>query len=102
MDPEGRLLLCQHGERRVARMEKDGSFTVMADRFEGKRFNSPNDLVLAKQRRALLHRSPLRHEKRRRSRTRLITAFTAATPSGTVEPHHQGHPLAQWHRPQPG
>ena len=48
IDPEGRLLLCQHGERRVARMEADGSFTVVADQFEGKRFNSPNDLVLAK------------------------------------------------------
>lgn len=48
IDPEGRLLLCQHGERRVARMEADGSFTMVADQFEGKRFNSPNDLVLAK------------------------------------------------------
>jgi gluconolactonase len=48
IDPEGRLILCQHGERRVARMESDGTFTVLADRFEGKRFNSPNDLVLAK------------------------------------------------------
>jgi gluconolactonase len=48
VDAEGRLLLCQHGERRVARMEADGSFTVLADQFEGKRFNSPNDLVLAK------------------------------------------------------
>jgi gluconolactonase len=48
IDPEGRLILCQHGERRVARMESDGTFTVLADRFEGKRFNSPNDLVLAR------------------------------------------------------
>jgi gluconolactonase len=48
VDTEGRLILCQHGERRVARMETDGSFTVLADRFDGKRFNSPNDLALAK------------------------------------------------------
>lgn len=48
IDPENRLILCQHGERRVARMESDGSFTVLADRFEDKRFNSPNDIVLAK------------------------------------------------------
>lgn len=46
LDAEGRLVLCQHGERRVARLEKDGSFTPLAENFEGKRFNSPNDLVM--------------------------------------------------------
>jgi gluconolactonase len=46
VDSEGRLVMCQHGERRVARLEKDGkTVTVLADKFEGKRFNSPNDLV---------------------------------------------------------
>ena len=44
-DSRGRLLLCQQGERRLARYE-NGTFTVLADRFEGKRFNSPNDLVV--------------------------------------------------------
>jgi len=44
-DSRSRLVLCQHGERRVARLEKDGSFAVLADRYQGKRFNSPNDLV---------------------------------------------------------
>jgi gluconolactonase len=48
VDAKGNLVLCQHGERRVARLEKDGSFTALADRFDGKRFNSPNDLVIAK------------------------------------------------------
>jgi gluconolactonase len=48
VDAQGRLVLCQHGERRIARLEKDGSFTSLADKFEGKRFNSPNDLVIAK------------------------------------------------------
>jgi gluconolactonase len=48
VDAEGRLLICQHGERRVARVEKDGSQTALADKFEGKRFNSPNDLALRK------------------------------------------------------
>ena len=42
-DPQGRLVLCQHGDRRVARLEADGTFKTLADRFEGKRFNSPND-----------------------------------------------------------
>ena len=48
VDREGRLLICQHGERRVARVEKDGTQTSLADKFEGKRFNSPNDLALRK------------------------------------------------------
>lgn len=45
IDKEGRLTINQHGNRRVIRQERDGSLTVLADRFEGKRFNSPNDLV---------------------------------------------------------
>ncbi len=44
IDNDGRLVLCQHGDRRVARLEKDGTFATLVDRFEGKRFNSPNDL----------------------------------------------------------
>lgn len=49
VDAQGRLVLCQHGERRLARQEKDGKFTVLADNFQGKRFNSPNDLVISSQ-----------------------------------------------------
>lgn len=45
MDAEGRLILCQHGDRCIARLEPDGKFKVLADRYEGKRFNSPNDAV---------------------------------------------------------
>lgn len=46
-DRHGRLVLCQHGDRRVARLEADGkTFISLADRFEGKRFNSPNDVVV--------------------------------------------------------
>jgi gluconolactonase len=44
MDSQGRLVLCQHGDRRVARLD-DGKFTTLADRYMGKRFNSPNDGV---------------------------------------------------------
>jgi gluconolactonase len=46
VDPQGRLVSCSHGERRVERTEHDGSITVIADRFEGKRLNSPNDVVV--------------------------------------------------------
>jgi gluconolactonase len=44
-DREGRLTINQHGNRRVVRVESDGQFNVLADKFEGKRLNSPNDLV---------------------------------------------------------
>jgi gluconolactonase len=46
LDGNGRLVTCEHGTRRVTRTEHDGSVTVIADRFEGKRFNSPNDVVV--------------------------------------------------------
>ena len=44
-DPEGRLVLAEHGDRRVARLERNGRKTTLVDRFDGKRINSPNDLV---------------------------------------------------------
>ena len=43
IDSQGRLVLMEHGNRRVSRREPDGSMTVLADRFEGRRLNSPND-----------------------------------------------------------
>jgi gluconolactonase len=45
LDREGRLTIDEHGNRRVTRLEKTGHLTVLADRYDGKRFNSPNDLV---------------------------------------------------------
>jgi gluconolactonase len=44
-DPGGRLVLCEHGDRRITRLEADGRRTVLANRYEGRRLNSPNDLV---------------------------------------------------------
>jgi gluconolactonase len=54
LDPEGRLVLCQHGDRRMARMDAPlddptPSFTTLADQFDGKRFNSPNDAAYGPQ-----------------------------------------------------
>lgn len=46
IDREGRLLSCEHGGRRVSRTEHDGSITTIADRYNGKRLNSPNDVVV--------------------------------------------------------
>ena len=51
VDRQGRLLLCQHGDRRVARLDPPSiaaaaKYRTVADRYDGKRFNSPNDLVV--------------------------------------------------------
>lgn len=46
-DAESRFIACEHGHRRVTRTEHDGSTTVLADRFDGHRLNSPNDVVVA-------------------------------------------------------
>ncbi len=45
LDPQGRLTINEHGNHRVVRLEKDGAATVLADKYNGKRLNSPNDLV---------------------------------------------------------
>src|SRR5262245_58244576 len=45
-DRQGRLVTCEHGGRRVTRTEYDGAITVLINMFEGKRLNSPNDVVV--------------------------------------------------------
>jgi gluconolactonase len=45
VDRQGRLISCEHGTRRVTRTEHDGSITVLASHYDGKRLNSPNDVV---------------------------------------------------------
>jgi len=45
LDKQGRLTINEHGNRRVTRLEKNGQLTVLADKYQGKRLNSPNDLV---------------------------------------------------------
>jgi gluconolactonase len=47
-DREGRLVSCEHATRRVTRTEHDGRITVLADRFDGRRLNSPNDVIVSR------------------------------------------------------
>jgi gluconolactonase len=47
IDRQGRVVACEHGTRSVARFEHDGTRTVLTDRFDGRRYNSPNDVVVA-------------------------------------------------------
>lgn len=46
LDKEGRIVSCEHGRRGISRTETDGSVTLLIDKVEGKRFNSPNDVVV--------------------------------------------------------
>lgn len=46
LDPQGRFVSCEHGARRVTRVEHDGTTTVLADSWQGRRLNSPNDVVV--------------------------------------------------------
>jgi gluconolactonase len=46
LDLEGRVVACEHGNRRISRLDHDGLWRTLADRFEGKRLNSPNDVVV--------------------------------------------------------
>jgi gluconolactonase len=46
LDRQGRLIACEHGNRRVSRTEPDGSVVSLAERYEGRRLNSPNDVVV--------------------------------------------------------
>jgi gluconolactonase len=48
LDKLGRIIAAEHGNRRVSRIAKDGKLTVLADRYEGQRLNSPNDVVVKK------------------------------------------------------
>src|ERR1051325_9122485 len=45
-DPQGRLVACEHDSRRVTRQELDGSITVIANSFQGRRLNRPNDVIV--------------------------------------------------------
>jgi gluconolactonase len=49
MDADGRVYACEGGSRRITRYERDGAVTVLADRFEGQRLNSPNDIAIDSQ-----------------------------------------------------
>lgn len=46
LDHEGRIIACEHGGRRISRLDHDGRWRALCDRFDGRRFNSPNDVVV--------------------------------------------------------
>ncbi len=100
-DQQGRLIACQHGDRRVARWE-NGRFVTVADKFEGKRFNSPNDLCFHSNGDLYFTDPPYGLPKSNwddpSPRTRFLRRLSAQEgrrPSAA----HQGNDPAQRHRP---
>jgi|UniRef100_UPI0037843604 gluconolactonase len=79
-DREGRLVACESGLRRVTRTEKDGRITVLADRFEGKRFNTPNDLCMDSKGR--IYFTDPRYGSR--EGMEITASFSACSPIGSV------------------
>ncbi len=103
VDNQGRLVTCEHLTRRVTRTEYDGSISVLADKWEGKRFNSPNDVVV-KSDNSIWFTDPAYgidadYEGDRRSRR-----STAATSTASIRraarstAGHQQHGAAERHR----
>jgi gluconolactonase len=87
IDPKGRLVLCQHGDRRIARLTAPSAgFETIADRWEGKRFNSPNDLALHKDGSVYFTDPPYGLEKGGDTTTRDLdfNGVYRAAPDGTV------------------
>ena len=86
LDREGRMISCEHSGRRLSILEADGTLGTLVDKFEGKAFNSPNDVAVAARRRGLFHRSGLRPaRKARRDRRQLGVSFRS---------ENQEHPRA--------
>ena len=67
-DRHGRLVTCEHKGRRVTRTEYDGRITVLADQFDGKRLNSPNDVIVKSDGSIWFTRPALRHRRALRGR----------------------------------
>ena len=78
-DRQGRLVTAEHG-RRVTRTEYDGRITVLMDRFEGKRLNSPNDIVVKSDDFDLVHRHERRHHRQLERRGRRAGDAAAGLP----------------------
>ncbi len=84
LDRQGRLITCEHGSRRVTRTERNGRITVLAERFDGKRLNSPNDAVVRSD--GTIYFTDPPYGIRREQQELGFSALFRITPRGTVEP----------------
>lgn len=89
-DREGRLVSCEHGRRRVTRTELDGTITVIAENYQGKRLNSPNDVVVKSD-------GTISGSVTRPTASSVTMKDTRQTPSGTIVMCSAAIPLvASW------
>jgi hypothetical protein len=97
LHPSGQLAFCEHGDRRISILTTNGGKRTLADHFEGKRFNSPNDLCFDRDGHCYFTDPPY--------------GLPGGTPMEWCLPHrsrwqslspHQGNDLSQRHRSQPG
>ena len=102
LDCEARLISAEHGNRRVTRLENNGSVTVLADRYDGKRLNSPNDVIVKKNGdvyftdpTGLLRNFPA-DAKDRPTQELDFNGVYRITAAGT-SPAHEGYPVPQWY-----
>ena len=105
VDRKGRLILCQHGDRRVARLDSSlndpqPKYVTLADRYEGKRLNSPNDAVVDSHGCDLLHRSALRFGKGngRPEEGTVVSRRVSNRSRRQVDAAHEGYGATQRHR----
>jgi gluconolactonase len=75
LDRQGRLIFCEHGDRRVSRLEWDGGKRTLADNYEGKRLNSPNDAVVRSDGAIYFTDPPYGLPKREKDPTRELDVF---------------------------
>ena len=85
IDREGRLITCEHSGRRVTRTELDSSITIIADSYNGKKLNSPNDVVVASDGWDLVHRSGLRHRRLSMRASKPSRSRTSTTSTGSIQ-----------------
>src|SRR5262249_6662252 len=98
-DRQGRLITCEHDARRVTRTEYDGAISVILDRFDNKRLNSPNDVVIEPHRLIVFHAPAVRHpDQLRRPQGRAGAAHQRLS-RRPCRPRQRGHrrrPAPEW------
>ena len=84
VDREGRLITCEHGGRRVSRTETDGTIVTVADRYKGKRLNSPNDVIVRSDG-SIYFTDPVAHSLPKEELEQECNGLYRALPDGNVE-----------------
>jgi gluconolactonase len=103
-DAQGNLIICQHGKRRLVRLEADKRETPLVETFEGKRFNSPNDLVIHSNGDIYFTDPPYgpRGFGQVAAEGAAVQRGLSAGEEWRGDAPHEGAEFSQWHRAEPG